>query len=93
MPLDPSIALNVKPLQLADPLAQYGQIAQLQSAQNQNALAQFQLSSAQRSDEQQNRLYAAAQQPNFKLNLSLQFNMARLALQLLKRKKKRLLLG
>jgi len=68
MPLDPSIALNVKPLQLADPLAQYGQIAQLQSAQNQNALAQFQLSSAQRSDEQQNRLYAAAQQPNFKLN-------------------------
>ena len=68
MAVDPSIALSFKPLQLADPLAQYGQIAQLQSAQNQNALAQFQLSSAQRSDEQQNKLYAAAQQPNFKLN-------------------------
>jgi hypothetical protein len=31
-------------------------------------LAQYQLSSAQRADEQQNKLYAAAQQPNFKLD-------------------------
>lgn len=61
MPLDPSIALNVKPLQLADPLAQYGQIAQLQSAQNQNALAQFQLSSAQRQEAAQNALSSAYQ--------------------------------
>ena len=49
-------------------MAQYGQLAQIQNAQNQNALAQYQLSSAQRADEQQNKLYAAAQQPNFKLD-------------------------
>lgn len=69
MALDPSIALGVRPLELANPLAQYGQLAQLQNAQNQNALAQYQLSSAQRLDEQQNNLYAAAKQPNFKLDL------------------------
>jgi hypothetical protein len=54
MALDPSIALGVKPLELQNPLAQYGQIAQLQSAQNQNALAQYQLSAAQRTDAQAN---------------------------------------
>ena len=68
MAIDPSIALGVKPLEVANPLAQYGQIAQLQAAQNQNALAQYQLSAAQRADEQQNKLYSAAQQPNFKLD-------------------------
>ena len=68
MALDPNIALGVRPIEIANPLAQYGQIAQIQNAQNQNALAQYQLSSAQRSDEQQNKLYLAAQQPNFKLD-------------------------
>jgi len=43
-------------------------MAGIQNAQNQNALAQYQLSAAQRADEQQNKLYAAAQQPGFKLN-------------------------
>lgn len=61
MPLDPSISLNVKPLEVANPLAQYGQIAQLQNYQNQNALAQFQLGSAQRQEAAQNALSSAYQ--------------------------------
>lgn len=50
MALDPNIALQVRGIELQNPLAQYGQIAQLQSAQNQNALAQYQLGAAQRSE-------------------------------------------
>ena len=59
MALDPNISLGVKGIELANPLAQYGQIAQIQNAQNQNALAQYQLSSAQRSDLAQNALSEA----------------------------------
>jgi hypothetical protein len=44
---------------LADPLAQYGKIAALQSAQNQNALAQYQLGAAQRAEATQNALNSA----------------------------------
>ena len=51
MAIDPSIALGIRPLQLADPLAQYSQFAQIQNAQNKNALAQYQLGAAQRADE------------------------------------------
>lgn len=59
MPLDTSIALGVKPIQFPDQMAQYGKIAAIQNAQNQNALAQFQLSSAKREDEATNALNAA----------------------------------
>lgn len=59
MALDPNIALGVRPLELANPLTQYGQIAQLQSAQNQNQLAQYQLGAAQRQDLAQNALSEA----------------------------------
>lgn len=52
MALDPRISLGVQPMQIADPLAQYGKVAAIQQAQNQNALAQYQLSAAQRADEQ-----------------------------------------
>lgn len=68
MPIDPRISLGVQPLQVADPMATYSQLAGIQNAQNQNALAQYQLSAAQRADEQQNKLYAAAQKPDFKLD-------------------------
>ena len=68
MAIDPNIALGYRGVELANPLAQYGQLAQIQNAQNQNALAQYQLSAAQRSDEQQNALYAAAKRPDFKLD-------------------------
>jgi hypothetical protein len=50
MALDPNIALGVRGIELANPLAQYGQVAQIQNAQNQNALAQYQLGSAQRAE-------------------------------------------
>jgi len=65
---DYSLALNVKPLQLEDPLTAYGRFATIQSAQNQNALAQYQLAAAQRAEEQQNALYQQAQTPGFKLD-------------------------
>jgi hypothetical protein len=61
MALDPNISLGVRQMELANPLAQYGQIAQIQNAQNQNALAQFQLGSAQRQEETQNALADAYQ--------------------------------
>jgi len=50
MPLNPSIALGVRPLEIPNQLAQYSQLAQIQNAQNQNALAQYQLGSAQRAE-------------------------------------------
>lgn len=59
MALDPNIALGVRPMEVPNALAQYGQIAQLQNYQNQNALAQYQLSSAQRADATENALSAA----------------------------------
>jgi hypothetical protein len=61
MAIDPSIALGVRPIEIANPVAQYGQIAQIQNAQNQNALAQYQLGAAQRAEQTantQNELYA-----------------------------------
>lgn len=50
---------------MPDPVAQYAKMQQLQTAQNQNALAQYQLSSTQRGDMQQNALYKRLQDPNF----------------------------
>ena len=54
MALDPNISLGVRQIELANPLAQYGQIAAIQNAQNQNQLAQFQLGAARRQEESQN---------------------------------------
>ena len=61
MALDPNISLGVRQMELANPLAQYGQIAAIQNAQNQNQLAQFQLGSARRQEETQNALSEAYQ--------------------------------
>jgi hypothetical protein len=62
MALNPSISLGVRPLELANPLAQYSQIAAIQNAQNQNQLAQYQLGSAQRAEATQNVLADAYSQ-------------------------------
>jgi len=62
MALNPSISLGVKGLELANPLAQYGQIAAIQNAQNQNQLAQYQLGAAQRAEATQNVLADAYSQ-------------------------------
>jgi hypothetical protein len=59
--IDPNIALGIKPLQIENPMNQFAMMSQLQTGQNQNALAQYQLSAAQRADEAtnvQNQLYA-----------------------------------
>jgi hypothetical protein len=52
--IDPSIALGVKPIQIENPMNQYAALSQIQAGQNQNALAQYQLSSAKRADEKVN---------------------------------------
>lgn len=51
MAIDPSIALGYKGIEAPNPLAQYAQVAQIQNAQNQNALAQFQMRAAQRGEQ------------------------------------------
>jgi hypothetical protein len=66
MAIDPNIALGVRGIEIANPLAQYGQVAQIQNAQNQNAMAQYQLESAKREQESVNALnqaYAKAYDP------------------------------
>lgn len=50
MAVDPSISLGVKPLQLADPLGQYAQVAQLQGFQNQSQVAQMQMAKMQQNE-------------------------------------------
>jgi hypothetical protein len=48
MALDPNIALGVRPIEIANPLAQYAQVTQIQNAQNQNALARAQMAEYER---------------------------------------------
>jgi hypothetical protein len=67
MALNPSISFGVKGLEIANPLAQYGQVAAIQGAQNQNQLAQYQLGAAQRAEATQNALadaYSQSIDPN-----------------------------
>jgi hypothetical protein len=59
--IDSNIALGIKPVQVENPMNQYAALSQIQNAQNQNALAQYQLSSAQRAEEGQNALSKAYQ--------------------------------
>ncbi len=66
MAVNPAIALGVKGIEIQDPLAQYGRVAAIQSAQNQNQLAQLQMQQAQREQEATNalnRAYAEAYNP------------------------------
>lgn len=50
MPIDPSIALSVKPPQFQNPLEMYLQQAQLREAENRNALAQYQMARQREED-------------------------------------------
>ena len=61
MAINPAIAMGVRGIELQDPLAQYGRVAAIQQAQQQNLLAQQQLAQAQRAEQQQNALSAAYQ--------------------------------
>jgi hypothetical protein len=52
MPIDPRIALGVQPLQVADPLAQYGQVQNILASQSQQQAAQMQMQQTQRQIQQ-----------------------------------------
>jgi hypothetical protein len=60
MALNPSIALGVKGIEVANPLAQYTQVAQLQAMQNQNQVSQMQLDQMRRDDETLKQIQAKA---------------------------------
>ena len=60
MALNPNIALNVKGIEVTNPLAQYAQVAQLQSLQNQNQVSQMQLDQMRRDDETLRQIQAKA---------------------------------
>jgi hypothetical protein len=62
MALNPSIALGVRPLEVPNQLAQYSQMAQLESAQNQNQVLQMQLAQMRRDDEALRKIQATAVQ-------------------------------
>lgn len=66
MAINPNISLAVKGIELQDPLAQYGRVAAIQQAQQQNQLAQLQMQQFQREQESTNalnRAYAEAYNP------------------------------
>lgn len=48
--VDPNIAMSYRGIEVPNQLAHYGQLAQIQNAQNQNQLAQYQLGAAQRAE-------------------------------------------
>lgn len=56
MAINPAIALGVRGVEVQDPLTQYSRVAVLQSAQQQNALAQMQMQQAQTEMEERNKL-------------------------------------
>jgi hypothetical protein len=84
MPINPNIALAYKGIEVENPLNRLAQFSQIQSAQNQNALAQYQLSAAQRAEEQQNAFYQRASQPGFKLDVSTALPFGKTGLEFLK---------
>ena len=56
MPIDPRISLGVQPIQLADPVARYSQIASIQNAQQTNQLQQMQMREAEATAQERNAL-------------------------------------
>lgn len=67
MPLDPVIAQGFRGIELQNPLDAFARVQQIQSAQQQNALARYQLDAAKREESVQNALsqaYQAAYDPS-----------------------------
>ena len=62
MALNPNIALGVRGVEVPNPLAQYAQVAQIESAQNQNQVSQMQLAHMRRDDETLKQIQATAMQ-------------------------------
>lgn len=61
--IDASIPLGVRPVELPNPLAQMAQLAQVQGAQQQNALLQMKMDEAVRAREEENALRAGLSAP------------------------------
>lgn len=59
MAIDPNIAMSFRQPEMPDPLNSFAKFTAIQNAQNQNALAQYQLSAAQRQDQEANALRQA----------------------------------
>jgi hypothetical protein len=62
MPIDPSIALSVKPVQIESPVNALSQLLQVQGAQQQNQLGQAKLDEYQRTVGRQNMVYQTMKQ-------------------------------
>ena len=56
MAVDPNIALGVRGVELTNPLAQYGQVVNIQNAQNQNAMARMQMEEYARTREEEEKV-------------------------------------
>ena len=56
MAIDPNISLGVRPIEIANPLAQYGQVAQLQAAQQTQQMNALKMQEAQATMEERNAL-------------------------------------
>jgi len=84
MPLNTNLLRAPAAIEFPDQVNRLAQFSQIQNAQNQNALAQYQLSAAQRAEEQQNAFYQQARQPNFKLDLSTALGFGKPGLEALK---------
>lgn len=84
MPLNTNLLRAPAAIEFPDQFNRLAQFSQIQNAQNQNALAQYQLSAAQRADEQQNAFYQRASQPGFKLDVSTALPFGKIGLEALK---------
>ena len=65
MPIDPSIAMGVRPLEVPNQLAQYGQLMQLQQGQQASQLNQMKMQEYQRGVQEQNAMRGIISQPGF----------------------------
>lgn len=70
MPIDPSIALQVRPLELPNPMNQLAQVSQIQAAQRQGEVAQMQLEQLQQERQDmlafQKKLQESGQNPDLR---------------------------
>jgi hypothetical protein len=66
MPIDPNIAMSFQTPQFESPLNSYAKVMAIQHAQNQNALAQYSLSQAQRNDQLNEGMLNYMRSPDYK---------------------------
>jgi len=84
MPLNTNLLRAPAAIEFPDQINRLAQFSQIQNAQNQNALAQYQLSAAQRAEEQQNAFYRQASQPGLTLDVSTALPFGKVGLEALK---------